>query len=478
MTDLELGSLELSPIQMREMVDQAMNRITRLLTTFPDQKMDGSEDISPEDLAALVEQIPQNSTDFAALLDHIFEAGVPNSLNTAAPGFMGYIPGGGLFHAAIADLIGDSMNRYLGVAAVSPTLNAIEANVVRWFCEIVGYSPKALGFLTSGGSMASLSAVITARQSQLGDNFSKGTLYISDQIHHCLGKAARLAGFPSANIREIRGDENYRLCPDQIREAIMEDRARGLTPMFVGASAGTTNSGAVDPLPELADLCQEEGLWFHIDGAYGGFFCLTERGQKTLRGIDRADSIVLDPHKALFLPYGTGALLVRDGSTLRETHRSNAAYMPDLQDDNDLVDFCEFSPELTRPFRGLRVWLPMKLHGVGVFRDCLDEKLDLAQWIEREIAAIPELEVIAPTELSICTFAVADNGQTLEQRNRTTRKLIQFINAQQRVNLSGTHLHEIFVIRIAVLSFRTHKVQMEQLLEDIFAGLKAQGIRA
>ena len=274
-------------------------------------------------------------------------------------------------------------------------------------------------------------------------------------------------------MRVLPADGDYRLDPARVRDAIRADRAKGMQPAILVASAGTTNSGAVDPLPELGTLAREENLWLHVDAAYGGFFRLTERGKHAMAGIELADSLVLDPHKTLFLPYGTGALLVRDGDALKAVHSSSADYMPAMQEDEDLMDFCELSPELTRPFRGLRIWLPLKIHGVGVFRRYLDEKLDLARWIEAKIRNIPQLELLAPATLSILAFAVRDEGQSLTERNSATRALMQRINDKQRVNLTGTLLRDVYVIRIAISAFRLHQERMDMLLEDLLGALAA-----
>jgi aromatic-L-amino-acid decarboxylase len=467
----ENRNLELSTEQMQQLVDAAMQRIKPLIQTLPEQDLDTSGAIDAQQLKRLIEPVPEEGGDLENLLQQVFEHATDFSLNPASPGFMGYVPGGGLFHAAVADLISDSMNRYLGALAVAPALGQIEGNVIRWFCQIMEYPDTARGFLTSGGSLATLSALTTARHVCLGEDFSKGVIYVSDQAHHCINKAARLAGFPVANVRVLSSDENFRLVPEQVREHIQRDRSQGLQPFLIAASAGTTNTGAVDRLPELAAVAKEAGLWFHVDAAYGGFFCLTERGRETLAGINSADSIVLDPHKTLFLPYGTGALLVRDGDTLKQTHSSVADYMPPMQQEDELMDFCELSPELTRPFRGLRVWLPFKLHGVAVFRDYLNEKLDLARWIEQQIDQIPELEIIARPELSIMAFAVSGEGRTVAERNTETRALIQRINSKQRVHLTGTMVKGLFAIRIAVVVFRTHQDRMEMLLEDLKSSL-------
>lgn len=456
---------------MQQLVDAAMLRIKELIRTLPEQPLDTSGELSASRLRELIEPLPELGGELDQVLDQVFEQARAASLNPISPGFMGYVGGGGLFHAAVADLIAGTLNRYLGVSVVAPALNQIEGNVIRWFCQIMGLGEAAGGFLTSGGSLATLSALTTARHVRLGEDFSRGVIYVSDQAHHCISKAASLAGFPLANVRVLATDRRFRMVPEKVRAAITQDRDNGLTPFLLVGNAGTTNTGAVDPLPELATLARQEGLWFHVDAAYGGFFCLTERGKQALRGIDAADSIVLDPHKTLFLPYGTGALLVGDGQHLKATHSSAADYMPAMRDDDTLMDFCELSPELTRPFRGLRVWLPFKLHGVGVFRDYLDEKLDLAAWIENQIRQLPELEILASAELSILAFAVAPGRHSLQRRNQITRGLIERINSKQRVHLTGTLLRDVFAIRIAIVPYRTHLDRMEMLLEDIKSSL-------
>jgi aromatic-L-amino-acid decarboxylase len=240
----------------------------------------------------------------------------------------------------------------------------------------------------------------------------------------------------------------------------------------VVGNAGTTNTGAVDPLPELADLARRHGLWLHVDAAYGGFFLLTEEGKRVMRGIEQADSIVLDPHKGLFLPYGTGALLVKDGAALKRAHTLPADYMPEYQEDPDLVDFCEISPELSKPFRGLRVWLPVKLLGIGPFRAALEEKLALTRWATEELRRLPGIEILAEPQLSVVAFRLAPEtwrGLPVAEVNRRNRAFLDRINARKRVMLTGTMLGDRFALRICVVSFRTHRDRMEACLDDIRA---------
>ena len=347
--------LELSPAAMRRMIEAAAERVVDHLASLPEQpaiSVEGGAELSRE-LAG--DPPPEGPMPYEELLDLLFERVVPTSYNTAGPGYLAYIPGGGLYHAAVADYIADAVNRYVGVWLPAPGLVQLEVNVVRWFCRMVGYPEQALGFLTTGGSLASWTGLVTARRERLPERFLDGTIYAGDQVHHAVVKAAVLAGFPAANVRLVPSDERFRVRLDALAAAVRADRAAGLTPFLVVGSAGTTNTGAVDDLGALADLAEEEGLWLHVDAAYGGFFLLTERGRRRLAGIERADSLVLDPHKGMFLPYGTGCLLVRDAAALRRTHSIAADYMPRFQSDPDLVDFCEISPELSRDWRGLRV---------------------------------------------------------------------------------------------------------------------------
>ncbi|HZI95446.1 MAG TPA: aminotransferase class I/II-fold pyridoxal phosphate-dependent enzyme, partial [Patescibacteria group bacterium] len=389
-----MRTLELSAGEMRRMVASAMDRIVAHVESLPRQPSSDTEG-GTELARSLAEPMPETGASYDQMLDLLFDKVIPKSFNTAGPGYLAYIPGGGVFHAAVAELISCSTNRYMGVFQAAPGLAQIEANVVRWFCEIVGLGSRAGGLLTTGGSLANLIGLVTARRERLPENFLSGTLYVSDQTHHSVQKAAILAGFPAGNVRSVPSDSRFRVQVDQLALMIEQDRKAGLTPFLVTGNAGTTNTGAVDDLRALGDLAEKERLWFHVDGAYGGFFALTARGRAAMAGIERADSITLDPHKALFLPYGTGSLLVRDAAALRRTHSHHAHYLPQMQHDDGLVDFCEISPELSRDFRGLRVWLPFKMHGASVFRRCLDEKLDLAQWAAEQLRGIDGIEILA-----------------------------------------------------------------------------------
>ncbi len=463
--------LELSVDVMRDMVDRAMDRIGAHVESLPRQPMHATA--GGKKLArSLRAPLPVRGQPFEKLLRLLFGRVIPASLNTASPGYLAYIPGGGLFHAAVADLIADATNRYAGVWLAAPGVAQIEENVVQWFCAMLGLPSSAGGLLTTGGSLANLIAVITARRERLPPDFLRGVVYASEEAHHSVRKAALLAGLLPERVRALPTDARFRLSPDALVEAVARDRAAGLSPFLIVASAGTTSTGAVDPLGALADIAARERLWLHVDAAYGGFFALTARGREALVGIERADSVTLDPHKGLFLPYGTGCLVLRDREALRRAHAVPATYLPPMQSEEGLVDFCELGPELSRDWRGLRVWLPLSMHGAGVFRATLDEKLDLAIWAAEAITGTPGLELVAPPELSLLVFRVRDDGDDAsDASDARSRRLIAAVNDKQRVLLTGAVVKGRFLIRMCVLAFRTHRDRMEAAIDDIRASL-------
>jgi aromatic-L-amino-acid decarboxylase len=459
-------ALEPTPKEMREMVRQAAEKVIAHIESLPEQPASdvaGGAELS----RSLLEGPPEQGAPLDELLALVVDRLALKSFTNAGPGFMAYIPGGGLFESAVADFVANGINRYITVWTAAPGLVQLEVNVIRWFSQLVGYDESAGGYLSSGGSMANFTAVFTARRERLPEDFLSGTIYVSDQIHHSVTRAAALAGFPESAIRIVDVDEAWRIRVDEVERAIAQDRADGRTPLMIVGSAGTTNTGAVDDLEALADIAARERLWLHLDAAYGGFFVLTERGQDRLSGIGRADSITLDPHKGLFLPYGTGCLLVKDGKALERAHTVHADYMPPLQESDDLIDFCEISPELSRDFRGLRVWLPIKMRGLEAFHAALDEKLDLTEWAYRELLTIDGIEIVAKPQLTVVAFRLALPNTSRQQANRVNEQLLERINGKKRVFLTGTVLDGLFTLRICVLNFRTHFDRMEMCLEDI-----------
>ena len=462
-------SLELRPAEMERLVRLAMDRIVPHVDSLSAQRAADTEGAAALSRSLIEREPPETGAPAEELLDLLFDRAIPKSFNPASPGYLAYIPGGGLFPSAVAGLVAAAANRYTGLFAAAPLLVQLETNVLRWFARIAGYPDGAGGFLSSGGSLASFSAIVAARCDRLPEDFLSGVLYVSDQAHHCLAKAALLAGFPARSVRVIPTDDAFRIRLDLLGAAVAEDRREGRTPFLVVGNAGTTNTGAVDDLDALATLAAREGLWFHVDAAYGGFFLLTERGRSRMAGIARADSIVLDPHKGLFLPYGSGCLLVRDAATLRRAHGAGGEYLPGMQSDPDLVDFCEISPELSRPYRGLSAWLPLKMHGFGPFRRNLEEKLDLASYAAAVLARREDVEIAAPPDLSLFAFRFVRRGDREDGLAARNRRILDAVNARGRVHLTATTTKGRTLLRICVLSFRTHRDRVDAALEDLAA---------
>jgi aromatic-L-amino-acid decarboxylase len=463
--------LEFSVSEMRRMADAVVTRSIEHVASLSVQPVVG--DVNARAFCeTLREPAPEEPTPLDPLLDRLFEDCIPRSFNAPAPGYLAYIPGGGVYPAALADFIANAVNRYTGVWQAAPALVQLEANALDWLRDWMGFPPTARGLFTAGGSTATFNALLCARERHLGTDIRRGVLYTSDQAHHSVLKAAKMAGIMPDRVRALPCDEHYRLPVAELMQRIAVDRRAGFHPFAVVSSAGTTNTGAVDPLPAIADLCEAEGLWHHVDGAYGAFFNLCEEGKRILRGIERADSLTLDPHKGMFLPYGTGAVLVRDGAALRAAHEATADYLPAMPHPDDFYDPSQHGPDLSRGFPGLRVWLCVKLYGAAAYRAAIAEKRELALDAWRRLSALPHLVIDAPPELSLFAFHVTWPGASREQEDAATRRLMDRTTARGRVMITGAVARRRYLGRVCVLSFRTHAQQIDWLVEDLAMALE------
>jgi aromatic-L-amino-acid/L-tryptophan decarboxylase len=467
---LSRATLELSAAEMRAMAEEVIARSIEHVASAGRQPSRGDVDAAAF-CRSLREPAPEQGTALNRLLDHLFHDCIPRSFTTIGPGYLAYIPGGGLYTAALADFIADTTNRFTGIWQAAPVLVQLEANALDWLRDWMGFPDSTRGLFTTGGSMATFNAILCARERRLGADIRRGVLYTSDQAHHSVLKSAKMAGIMPDRVRAIVADDRYRLDMEALADAIRKDRQEGLTPFAVVSNAGTTNTGAVDPLDAVADLCAGEGLWHHVDGAYGAFFHLSDDLRPALEGLSRADSLTLDPHKGMFLPYGTGALLVRDGAALRAAHEATAAYLPAMPHPDDFYDPSQHGPELSRAFPGLRVWLSVKLFGAGAFREAIAEKRRLALDAWRRIAALPHVVIDAPPELSLFAFHVTWPGATRANEDDATRRLLENTTKRGRVMLTGCTAHGRFLGRVCVLSFRTHQEHIDHLVEDLSASI-------
>lgn len=462
LSDLEKKSaaLEPSPEQraqyintLNEYTGDFINQIDEI-NTFSKSKADASK------LA-----IDDQPHDFESTLHLYTEEVIKHGLVPSSGGHIGYIPGGGIYLSAIADFLADISNEYAGMYFGSPGAVTIENELINWMKKVFGFPESAIGNLASGGSIANLIALTAARDKHKikNDNIERSVVYLSPQVHHCIHKALRIIGLEDVTIRNLELDEFSRIKPSALKKQMEIDHKLGLHPFLLIASAGTTDTGAIDPLEELGTIAAANNMWYHIDGAYGGFFILTERAKDKFKGIEKADSLVIDPHKGLFLPYGLGAVLVKDKKAVFHSHHYTANYMQDANDPNLPLNPADVSPELTKHFRGLRMWLPLRTHGIQPFVACLDEKLLLTDYFRRRLIAIG-FETGPEPDLSVSYFwyPVKEVGE-----NEFNAALIENIHADGRIFLSSTKINGKQVIRMAILSFRTKKHTIDTCMDMI-----------
>ena len=416
------------------------------------------------------EETSKNLPELLELLDKEVDS---QGINAASGAHFGYIPGGGLFPAAMGDYLAAVTNKYTGIFIASPGGVRMENQLIRWMCELIGYPKNSLGNLTSGGSIANLIAIVTARDAKeiTSRKVEKAVIYLTEQVHHCVQKAIRIAGLHEAIIRYIPMDNRYRMDADYLETQVQTDKQSGLIPFLVVGSAGTTDVGAIDPLERIGLIAQAHNLWFHVDAAYGGFFLLTqnienENGDNlkaSFAGIELSDSLAIDPHKGLFLPYGLGAVLIKDVKAQMNAHFYRANYMQDANDFNpaDEPNPADLSPELTKHARGLRMWLPLHLFGIAPFRACLEEKILLTRYFYEAVQKIG-FEVGNYPELSVAIYRyIPKNGDA----NAFNERLVQYIQKDGRIFVSSTNLKGVYWIRIALLSFRTHLEHVDLYLK-------------
>lgn len=418
--------------------------------------------IETEDKGAGILQSPLEETTMplpdalALVAAHVDRPG----LNPASGGHLGYIPGGGLYLSALGDFLADVSNRYAGVFFGSPGAVRMEHLLVRWMADMVGYPATAAGTLLSGGSIANLACIVTARDAMgiRSRDVERAVIYLTNQVHHCVTKALRIGGLGEAIVRHVPMDAHFRMDVGALAGMIAADKADGLKPFLVVASTGTTDTGAVDPADQIADITEREGLWLHIDAAYGGFFLLTEEGRDVIRGLERSDSIVVDPHKGLFLPYGTGVAIVKEGRQLAESHQYTATYLQDALHHQEEMSPADISPELTRHFRGMRLWLPLKVHGLAAFRACIAEKIWLARYFWERLGEWKGMERGPYPDLSVVLYRYVPASGDADAFNEA---LIKRVHADGRVFLSSTRVNGKVYLRLACLSFRTHLSTIE-----------------
>jgi aromatic-L-amino-acid decarboxylase len=396
----------------------------------------------------LREPLPESGRNPADVIERLTRHVFTNMCHVDHPRFFAFVPSPGNFAGAMADALASGFNPFVGTWLAGSGPAELELVTLDWLREMCGLPETAGGLFVSGGSMANLTALAVAREQKLGDEIARGCVYFSDQTHSSVDRALAVLGFRPRQMRRLTADEHYRLPLDMLRQAVNQDRAAGLLPFCVVANAGTTNTGAVDPLPELAQFCREQNLWFHGDGAYGAASMLSTRSRAVLAGIEQMDSLSLDPHKWLFQPFECGCVLLRDRSLLRDTYRILPDYLRDAHHLREEVNFCDYGIQLTRGFRALKLWISFQIFGAAAMRSAIDRGFELAEIAERRLRESPRWEVLSPAQMAIVAFRHAGD-------DALNNRLAAELKASGYAFLSTTTLRGKTALRLCTINPRT-----------------------
>ena len=457
--------LDLDPETMRKVGYQVVDRIVQHLTEM-DTEPAWDFLTREEGERRLREPVPEKGTPLEELIPVLYRDVLAYAGRIGHPRFFAFVPSAVTFAGVMGDFIAAAHNPFVGTWLGGSGPSMLELVVMDWIRDMLGLPPGSGGLLTSGGSAATVMAMVVARQAT-GVATEDAIIYTSDQTHVCVPRAAWIAGFPKPAVRTLPTGDRYRLDPDHLARTVESDRKSGKHPFMVVANAGATNTGDVDPLPELGELAARESLWFHVDAAYGGFARITKRGRKALAGMETADSWVLDPHKWLFQGYECGSLLVKNPDLLRETFQIFPEYMQDVRLGEEQPNFGDRGIQLTRTSRAFKIWLSLKNLGLDAFRKAVDRSLDLALLAEQRIRNDPGFELLSPARLGVVCFRIAADGVPegdLESRNR---EVLTRLNQSGYAFLSSTRLQGKFSLRLCILSHRTTEADVHGVLDRL-----------
>ena len=460
------SDLSMSPEQMLELARQTAELVVQRIENLPGEgAWDGEFRRELED--RLLKPPPEESRSASQVIEEAAQEILPIALRLDHPRCFGFIPSQPTWPGVLADFMvaGFNVNQCTWLTSSGPS--QLELVVIDWFRRWLGYPESAGGLLTSGGSAANLDALVAAREA--ANHPERASVYMSDQSHSALVRATRIVGVRPECIRMIPTDGHFRMDMDALVETVAEDRAAGLSPIAVCATAGTSSSGAVDPLEAMADYCEAQDIWLHVDAAHGGFAIVTEEGKSLLRGIERADSIAMDTHKWFFQPYETGGLMVKDVRTLERVFATKHDILQDTVWGANHPNFSDRGLQLSRSVRALKIWMSVQTFGMAAFRRAVSHGMALAHRIEEYIEDSPVLEMLTPATLGIACFRVnpanADLGEdVLEAINRTVLARVFW---EDRAFISSTLLHGTFALRMCVINYSTTWNDVHETLEVI-----------
>lgn len=411
------------------------------------------KEITNEQIEKLKNQkIPEDSRLLDDVIQEMTEEVFKYRYNVNHPRYLGFVPGPASSLSWLGDVMTSAYNLHAGSWMSCPAANCIEQNLLTWFCEQAGYTGNPGGIFVSGGSMANMTALITARDKILSDNTQHlGTAYVSEQTHSSVVKGLRMIGVTEKRIRKIPTDAHFRMDMNQLRCTIQSDITAGLVPFVVVASAGTTNTGSIDPIEEISALCQEYKIWMHVDGAYGASVLLSKKYSNMLKGIELSDSLSWDAHKWLFQTYGCAMTLVKDRKNLLKSFSANPEYLNDLAAENGHMNAWDMGIELTRPARGLRLWLTMQVLGSNVLSEAIEHGFVIAECAEKELRKIADVEIISPAQLAILTFRFAPNHLSEEEKDELNQQISKKMLENGYAGIFTTQLAGKKVLRICAI---------------------------
>ncbi len=461
------ATLELNREQLRQLGYSIIDEMVKHYDSLPDQLIGMTKD-RPSLEALLREPLPLTPQDPHEVLERAVQDVFGNTIKSQHTRFFAFVPGPSNSVSALADMLAAGFNAFSGSWYESSGPSMVELVTVDWLRQLIGMPETTVGTFTSGGSVANLSAIHVARHHHLGINDQDGVIYYSDQTHSSIDRAVRILGLRNHQVRRLPSDSRYRLSVDMLYGAVTSDKAAGLKPFCVIANAGTTNTGAVDDLEAIADLCQEEGLWMHVDGAYGASAALSERGKALLKGIERADSVTIDPHKWLFQPYEIGCLLVKEGTLLRDAFRLVPEYLKDMDKSDDMVNYWDYGLQLTRGFRALKLWMSFKVFGVEAFRDAVDWGIEQAEFVQQLLEANPRWEIITAAQIGIINFRYVPEGLvTSEFLNTLQQRIVDDLLASEYAVIATTILKKRKVIRLILINPRTTVEEIQATIQRL-----------
>ena len=461
--------LALDAETMRKLGYRAVDMLVDRLT---DPSIPPLRRATPQEMAArLSGPAPEEPQDWDEILQRLDEDVLPFMSKGDHPGFFAYVPFSGTWPGALGDLIASATNVYAGSWMEAAGPSQVELEVIGWFKDWLNYPQEAAGLLVSGGSAANLTALACARETHVGSMSDELVIYVSDQAHSSVARAARNLGFRQSQVRVIPTNDELKMRVDLLASAMDADVAAGRRPLFVSANGGATNSGAVDPLEELAELCQERDVWFHVDAAYGGFAVLDERGRRQLAGMERADSITLDPHKWLYQPYECGCLLVRNGAELRSAFMITPDYLREAVAVDHEVNFSDLGLQLSRMARAFKVWCSIQYFGLGAFRRAIQRSFDLADRAQKRIEASDRLELAALPSLGIVSFRRTFD----EDEDLLNARLVTELEESGMGLVSATRLKGRYTVRMCIMSHTSGEQDVDRVLDfmeqaDVGAG--------